>query len=109
MRSKENIAEPATARESETRQGSVEDRHHQPLHRLSQQHSSLDSADSGETGYHVTRPYPQHDITGDYYLSEEEELAMIAHQSRHYDSRWVEGAGALQLQLSLSCNVFVCS
>lgn len=73
---------------------------HQPLHRLhSTGHDNtrrqlsgiFDSHDGSIDGLphhdrsppHKHRDSYRHDVTNDYYLSEEEELAMIAHQSRH--------------------------
>ena len=72
---------------------------HQPLHRLQytdygmrrQQSGSFDSQDGSLEGLSVHERSPphrhrdsyRHDVTNDYYLSEEEELAMIAHQARH--------------------------
>ena len=61
---------------------------HPPLHRLTQQPTSFESTDPVETGCRGLNSNTRHDVTSDYYLSEEEELAMIAQQTKHSDMRW---------------------
>lgn len=83
MQSKENTDDYHI--EVTTNQHSLNDvqyHQHQPVYRLHHQIASCDSVESGEPQH-----CPRHDITDDYYLSEEEELSMIAHQSKHFDPR----------------------
>lgn len=66
--------------------------HHQSLHRLHYSEkklpaSSFDSHDGSDYVSHRHRDPHRHDIANDYFLSEEEELDMIAQQSKHYSQQ----------------------
>ncbi|XP_067945192.1 serine-rich adhesin for platelets-like [Watersipora subatra] len=76
---KENMTDSGNA--SSSRQSSLEDRQHQPLHRLSHLPTNLNTEGRNSQSYQGT------ELTHDYYLSDEEELSTLEHPPRQFDMR----------------------